>query len=405
MTTVDDIRAHGQTIVYAIHELIGHLGIFVSGSVAKKEHDEFASNIDLIDALPPGLYEAVMTPKAQGDQHVDLIGGEYLVRFEARTLDDIRALGYNDEEDERKFACAARVSEINLGLYRTFVQPWVRSWTNDGLAKSMGKLHPLRLQYELFSEANPFLRPLSAFTDHVKDARQPISKDNAFWQAQQQCSDWIETSLNAYRDLCEHTAETMFHTVYGSPVLQALVGLKGSDTHVRGRPGKDPGNIAFVTERIEELKSTVTEGGPREAAVRALLYVRMPEGVVDERVFNLLRRIRKVAGQGLTLSQFKNLVRNQFLMLLLDERRAVDAIPDMLAKDPDAAHGAADDLKRVLDVVEPRTQASKDRAGEVKRLFEDAENGGRRRATSRTKSGFKSIQAARSHAVKGSKHP
>ena len=64
--SVDDIRAHGQTIVYAVHESIGHLGIFVSGSVAKKEHDEFASNIDLIDVLPPGLYEAVMMPKDRG---------------------------------------------------------------------------------------------------------------------------------------------------------------------------------------------------------------------------------------------------------------------------------------------------------------------------------------------------
>ena len=37
----DDIRACAQTIVYAIHESIGHLGIFVSGGVAKKEHQEF----------------------------------------------------------------------------------------------------------------------------------------------------------------------------------------------------------------------------------------------------------------------------------------------------------------------------------------------------------------------------
>ncbi len=66
--SVDDIRAHGQTIIYAVHESIGHLGIFVSGSVAKKEHDKFASNIDLIDVLPPGLYEAVMTPKDAGSQ-------------------------------------------------------------------------------------------------------------------------------------------------------------------------------------------------------------------------------------------------------------------------------------------------------------------------------------------------
>ena len=31
--SVDEIRAHGQTIVYCIHDQIGHLGIFVSGSV------------------------------------------------------------------------------------------------------------------------------------------------------------------------------------------------------------------------------------------------------------------------------------------------------------------------------------------------------------------------------------
>ena len=50
----DDLRASDQTIVYAIHESVGHLGIFVSGGVAKKEHQEFASNIDLIDVLQPG---------------------------------------------------------------------------------------------------------------------------------------------------------------------------------------------------------------------------------------------------------------------------------------------------------------------------------------------------------------
>src|SRR5262249_12898656 len=132
--SVDDIRAHGQTIVYAVHESIGHLGIFVSGSVAKKEHDEFPSNIDLIEVLPPGLYEAVMVPKRGDDKSADLIRGDYLVRFEARALDDIRALGSNSEEDDREFATVARVSEINLGLYRTFIQPWVRLWTNEGVA-------------------------------------------------------------------------------------------------------------------------------------------------------------------------------------------------------------------------------------------------------------------------------
>ena len=349
--SVEDIRAHGQTIVYAVHELIGHLGIFVSGSVAKKEHDEFASNIDLIDVLPPGLYEAVMTPKDRAETGADLITGDYLVRFEARTLDDIRAFGGNDEEDDRKFAAAARVSEINLGLYRTFVQPWVRLYANDGAAQLMRQLHPLRMQYEIFSRNNPFMPPLLSASEQVRKNRTPVAKDNAFWQAQTLFSDWIEASLNAYRDVCEYASELLFHSVYGSPVVQALVGLKASDVSPRQRPGKDAAHRALVARRIDELGQAITQGGPREAMIRALLYVRTPDGAVDERGFNLLRRMRKETGGDLTLSEFKKLLREQVLMLSLDERRAVEAIPAMLAKDRKLASQLALKLRRLIGVV------------------------------------------------------
>ena len=36
--STDEIKARGQVIVGLLHEDIGHLGIFVSGKVAKKEH-------------------------------------------------------------------------------------------------------------------------------------------------------------------------------------------------------------------------------------------------------------------------------------------------------------------------------------------------------------------------------
>src|SRR6202012_609343 len=111
---VDEIRAYGQTIVYTVHETVGHLGIFVSGGVARKEHSEFSSNIDLIDVLPPGLYEATFEAKADDTVGSDLASGKGSRRGELRTLDDIRALGGNSPEDERRFATANRVSEINL---------------------------------------------------------------------------------------------------------------------------------------------------------------------------------------------------------------------------------------------------------------------------------------------------
>ena len=349
---------------------IGHLGIFVSGSVAKKEHDQFASNIDLIDVLPPGLYEAVMTPKQTGDRAADLISGDYLVRFEKRTLDDIRALGTNSEEDERQFAAVARVSEINLGLYRTFVQPWVRLWANEGSAEWMRRMHPLRIPYEMFTRANPFMGQVSSVAEDVRENRQPVSKDNAFWQTQESFGKAIEGSLKAYGEMGERFVEALFHSIYGSPLLQSLVGLKASDASPRSRPGIDAVYRAFIARRLDELRKSVPEGGPREAAIRALLYIRIPEGVADERGFRLLQRMREEAGIGLTLKEFKKLVRDQFFTLLLDERRAVDAIPAMLARDPELASRMTLVLRRLIEVVGVESPEGKARLQEMEKLFQ-----------------------------------
>jgi pimeloyl-ACP methyl ester carboxylesterase len=372
-SSVDEIRAYGQTIVYAVHDSIGHLGIFVSGSVAKKEHGEFASNIDLIDALPPGLYEAVMTPKAPDDAGGEYISGEYLVRFEARTLDHIRALGANSEADDREFAAVARVSEINLGLYRTFMQPWIRLWANDAFADSMRRMHPLRLQYEMFSRANPFLTASLSWLQLVQDNRRAVSKDNALWQMQERFSESMVTYLDSYRDVRDRMSEAMFHAIYGSPLLQALVGLKASDEKFQSGPGKDVAHVAAVDRRISELKAGISNGGPQEAALRALIYVRMPERSIDERSFNLLRRMREEAGRGLTLAEFKSMLRDQFFMLLLDERRALDAIPAMLAKDPDLADRMKVALRRVVQVVGDGSDQSKARMEEIEKMFAKVE--------------------------------
>ncbi len=338
-----------------------------------------------------------MTPKDHDQEDADLITGDYLVRFEARTLDDIRALGGNDEEDDRKFAAAARVSEINLGLYRTFFQPWVRLWANEGVAQSMRRLHPLRVQYEIFSRSNPFMRPLLSALEQVQENRAPVSKDNALWQAQTLVSDWIEASLNAYRDVRDHMAEASFHAIYGSPLLQALVGLK---TSPKQRPGKDAAHLALVAKRIEELKQAIPQGGPREAVIRALLYVRMPEGVVDERGFNLMRRMREEAGKGLSLAAFKKLVREQFFMLLLDERRAVEAIPAMLAKDASLAGRMIGELHELIDMVGLRSNVAKARLTEIEAIFKRS---GRRMAPSianREKTHSGTVRQMRPHATR-----
>jgi hypothetical protein len=342
--------------------------------VAKKEHDEFASNIDLIDVLPPGLYEAVMTPKDPNDPTADLIAGDYLVRFEGRDLDAIRAFGGNDLADERKFATVARVSEINLGLYRTFLQPWIRAFANEASADWLRRLHPLRLQYELFSENNPFTRALLPLAEQVREHREPAERENPLLQAQAEISKQIEKILESYGEMRDRAGEEIFHAIYGSPLLQALVGLKASEASPRRHPGTDAEHVAAVADHIADFKARIAEGGPREAAIRALLYIRLAEGAADERGLALLRRIRDEHGGGLTLGEFKQLVREQFFMLLLDEERALGAIPSMLASDRDGAARAARDLQRMTEVVGLKTKAAKARLAEVEAIFAAAGN-------------------------------
>ena len=49
-----------------MHESIGHLGIFVSGQVAKKEHAQIVEVLKYIEHLPPGLYGMQIEERRSG---------------------------------------------------------------------------------------------------------------------------------------------------------------------------------------------------------------------------------------------------------------------------------------------------------------------------------------------------
>jgi hypothetical protein len=365
---VDDIRSYGQTIVYTIHESVGHLGIFVSGSVAKKEHGEFSSNIDLIDTLPPGLYEAVFENKGDDTANPDLASGNWVMRCEARTLDDIRALGGNDIADDRRFAAAARVSEINLSLYRTFMQPIVRAMVPAPVADWIRQFHPLRLQYELFSDQNPFMAPVARFAEQVRANRKSVDSDNPFLAAQENMSKRIESALDSWRETSETWAERMFLAVYGSPTLQAAVGVDPSGTQRLRKASKNPLHRDLLQKRIAELKALIATGGLRAAVVRSLIYVGMNRAAVDERGFELARRIREAHGD-MPIAEFKELVREQFNILLIDQKAALEAIPSMLPPDFESKEKAYELIHQVLRA---RGELSADDSGrlkEIARLF------------------------------------
>jgi pimeloyl-ACP methyl ester carboxylesterase len=369
---VEQIRSFGQTIVYSIHESVGHLGIFVSSGVARKEYGEFSTNIDLIDVLPPGLYEAVLVEKSAETNRSDLVVGEWLMRCEPRTLEDIRALGGSNPADERRFATAARVSETNLALYRSFAQPTVRALMSSQSAELLSRLHPLRLQYELFSDENPLMAPIAALASQVTNDRKPVSATNPFLALQEHVSRQVVAALDQWRAASESFSEKAFLSIYGSPMLQASMGINPESAEPLRKSAKSQLHKQLVESKIAELKSKIGKGGLRTCLVRAALYVGMSRGgSVDERAFELVRRIRFASDDitRLTLAEFKALVREQHFILLIDEQAALSTIPSLLPASLDERQKAIDIIREILSARGEIVGETADRLKHIVRLF------------------------------------
>jgi hypothetical protein len=246
------------------------------------------------------------------------------------------------------------------------------------MAQWLQQLHPLRLQYELFSNANPIMAPVAAMADQVGENRRPISADNPFLAMQEGVSDHIVAGLDAWRKATEAMSERMFLAIYGLPQLQAAAGIDHASTRPLRQAAKNPLHHELLQKRIAELKGQIPVGGPREAVVRSLLYVGMGRGSVDERGFETVRRIRQTHSE-VPLAEFKSLVREQFNMLLIDQEAALAAIPSMLPADAESRRTALELIRRVLGARGELSGEDKKRLDEVAGLF----TGGKQPATTR----------------------
>ena len=146
-------------------------------------------------------------------------------------------------------------------------------------------------------------------------------------------------------------ASVLSLSAYGAPWLQAMMGLHGDQATASRRVEHDPAREAVAARLTADLALHIETGGLPEAAVRALLYIRLPEGMADERGLAALRPISSElpAAKRLGLARFKELVRNEYLMLRLDEERAIAAIPKLLPDDRRSSEAALALIRRVIE--------------------------------------------------------
>jgi len=356
---VDDIRAAGQTIVYCLSHKIGHLAIFVSSKVGAEQDEEFVQLMDVIDCLPPGLYEMVISPRPSDVPAEGFVTGDWIARFEARSLDDIRVLGRNSPEDDRAFAAVARMSELNLSAYQNWMQPMVRALASQPAADLALALNPLRLSYTMFADKNhPWMKGIETLAAWMAAYRQPVAADNPFLEAQNQVSAQIIAGLDSYRDVRDKMSEQMFFGIYGSPFVQALLGIN-HDSKVRPSPSTSPRKIAEQHARTEAYAAKLTTGGFNEALTRAVLYVTASEQRFDQRCALALNVARQQL-MHMSLAAFKVTVRDQFFVLQLEPERAVEALR-LLLPEAEAREKLLKELHTIVGAGGPLMAAERDR--------------------------------------------
>jgi hypothetical protein len=257
--STDEIKARGQVIVGLLHEDIGHLGIFVSGKVAKKEHAQIVSVLKSVEALPPGLYGMAIHEHKAADGKV-----EYNVEFRERRLEEIAGrLNRFGRVDEKPFEAVARLSEFNQAAYELFGRPVVQALANEGTAEVAREMHPLRAQRWAISDLNPWLAWLPGAAEAVRAQRRPLPPDSPAGKAQALMAEAISASLDHYRAIRDAISEAAFFQTYGN-VFSLYLADEREGAGARPAAPADARELPVVKDAL----ASIAHGGFVEALTR-----------------------------------------------------------------------------------------------------------------------------------------
>ena len=329
-----EIRARGQRILYMVHDQIGHLGIFVSAQVARKEHDRIVTTLDAVEALAPGLYEMQITKVEKPE------GGAYFtVAFEERTIADLRTLD-DGEDDEEAFASVARLSGFLTDAYEIFARPTVRSMVTPVTAEAMVHLHPLRARRSLLSDRNPAMAMVKSLADGARAQRKPVASDNPLARSEAVLATMVGQVWDYWRDVNAIAQEFMFFSIYSNPFVTRLAEKRGREPN----EGRDA-----VLHELPEVQSALRhlrDGGYPEAVIRMLILMARSRGAVRQSRLERSNAILHNAEPFNAMSSQRRvrIINEQTLAVDFDPEQSIATLPDLL---PDAA-----DRRRAIALIE-----------------------------------------------------
>jgi hypothetical protein len=206
--TIEELIEAGQRIIYLLHHHIGHLGIFVSASVARREHHAIIEHIERMQNLEPGLYEMIIEGETG---ETDPLKEQFRVRFENRDIEEITTFVSKSTFDKMN-----RVSEVNDNLYMAFGRPLVKSLiVHPKQAAALRWLQPARVSRYVWSDqVNPWMKVFEPWAAWVNENRSKAQESNTFSYIERRRSENMETSLDAFRDIRDTWIEVIFEAIY-----------------------------------------------------------------------------------------------------------------------------------------------------------------------------------------------
>lgn len=266
--STEEIKARGQVIVGLLHQNIGHLGIFVSGKVAKKEYTQLVSVLDVVELLPPGLYGMQITERPDKDADGQT---QYEVVLHERRLEETSAqFNRFNRVDERPFEAVAALSDFNQRGYELFARSFVKAMSSDLGARLLRIFHPLRVQNWALSSRNPWMAWLQGAAQAVREQRQPLDESDPWRRLENTGAELVSSSLDLYRALRDANTEAGFFGIYAN-----MYSLYMED-QAPAQPGPEVSDVRALPF-VQEALASIAEGGYAEAFAR-LASLRAQQG-------------------------------------------------------------------------------------------------------------------------------
>jgi pimeloyl-ACP methyl ester carboxylesterase len=357
--TVEEIKRRGQVIAYIDHSEIGHLGIFVSAKIARKEHKGIIASFSMLDNIPPGLYHM----RIVGDKKTH---GEYTAEYTEKNMDDIWAMD-DGTEDEVPFLTVRNLSEMLDLLYRTTLSPAIRSLNNDATAEALRQLHPLRMQRYLISDLNPWIAPVAAWAAPFRNShRKPASPDNPYCLLEKAFSDATIRTLNLWRDLRDAASEFLFKSIYENPIMEQFAGSPSPEE-------APPPPESSDQNEDRRWHAMMEEGGFEEAVVRSLIAVLYADGRVSSKGHETINRIfaKSQRMKEVDTKKMRQMVHEQARIIETDAEQAVNTLPYLLPGKKDRVKTLTILEEVIQGIGQPLTAREKAVLGQIKGLFQN----------------------------------